>query len=169
MLWRRRSTCEADRLRASVATEREASARTNQQVTSLAELSARFQQQLDSSRANDEHISESLRQHQWTEAQIATLMSPSRRSLSSTSLPALMSPSVDSNRPIYALSGDRGTVGTPAASRGSLGRSYTFQARRLFARLRGQRVGHRSQSRRRHAHCRRLHPPQREGRASRGC
>ena len=36
-----------DRLKASVAAEREASARSNQQATSLAELSARFQQQLD--------------------------------------------------------------------------------------------------------------------------
>jgi len=47
--------------------EREASARSNQQATSLAELTARFQQQLNSSRANDERISQ---QRQWTEAQI---------------------------------------------------------------------------------------------------
>ena len=64
-----------DRLKASVAAEREASARSNQQATSLADLSARLQQQLDSSRANDERIIQSLRQHQWTEAQIATLLS----------------------------------------------------------------------------------------------
>ena len=51
-----------DRLKASVATERKASARSNQQATSLAELSARLQQQLDSSRANDERMSQSLRQ-----------------------------------------------------------------------------------------------------------
>ncbi len=51
-----------DRLKASVAAEREASARSNQQATSLAELSARLQQQRDSSRANDERISQSLRQ-----------------------------------------------------------------------------------------------------------
>jgi chromosome segregation ATPase len=57
-----------DRLKASVAAEREASARSNQQATSLAELSARLQQQHDSSRANDERISQSLRQRQWTEA-----------------------------------------------------------------------------------------------------
>jgi uncharacterized phage infection (PIP) family protein YhgE len=52
-------------------------ARSNQQATSLTELSPRFQQQLDSSRANDERISQSLRQRHWTEAQIITLMSPS--------------------------------------------------------------------------------------------
>jgi hypothetical protein len=46
-----------DRLKASVAAERKASARSNQQATSLVELSARFQQQLDSSRTNDERIS----------------------------------------------------------------------------------------------------------------
>ena len=65
-----------DRLKASVAAEREASARSNQQAMSLAELSAHLQQQLDSSRANDERISQSLRQRQWTEAQIATLNIP---------------------------------------------------------------------------------------------
>ena len=53
-----------DRLKASVAAEREASARSNQQATSLAELSARLQQQHDSSRANDERISQSLHQRQ---------------------------------------------------------------------------------------------------------
>jgi hypothetical protein len=41
-----------DRLKVSVAAEREASARSNQQATSLAELSARLQQQHDSSRAD---------------------------------------------------------------------------------------------------------------------
>jgi hypothetical protein len=60
-----------DRLKASVAA-----------ATSLAELSARLQQQQDSSRANDERISQSLRQRQWTEAQIATLLSPSQPSSS---------------------------------------------------------------------------------------
>ena len=55
----------------------------NQQATSLAELSARLQQQLDSSRANDERISQSLRQRQWIEAQIVTLMLPSQPSSSS--------------------------------------------------------------------------------------
>ncbi len=53
-----------DRLKASVAAEREASARSNQQATSLAELSARLQKQHDNSRANDERISQSLRQSQ---------------------------------------------------------------------------------------------------------
>ena len=72
-----------DRLKASVAAERKASARSNQQVTSLAELSASLQQQLDSSRANDERISQSVRQRQWTEAQIATLLFPSSPSSSS--------------------------------------------------------------------------------------
>ena len=57
-----------NRLRSSVAAERETSARPNQQALSLAELSARLQQQLDSSCANDERISQSLRQRQWTEA-----------------------------------------------------------------------------------------------------
>ena len=51
----------SDRLMASVAEEHEASARSNQQATSLADLSARLQQQHDSSRANDECISQSLR------------------------------------------------------------------------------------------------------------
>ena len=50
-----------DRLKASVAAEHKASARSNQQATSLADLSARLQQQLDSSRANDERLSQSLR------------------------------------------------------------------------------------------------------------
>jgi hypothetical protein len=45
--------------------KRETLARSNQQATNLADLSARLQQQLDSSRANDE-------------AQIATLLSLSR-------------------------------------------------------------------------------------------
>ena len=43
-----------DRLKASKAAEREASARSNQQATSLVESAARLQQQLASSRANDE-------------------------------------------------------------------------------------------------------------------
>jgi len=51
-----------DRLRESVTAEREASVRSKQQSTSLADLSARLQQQLDSSRANDERLSQSLRQ-----------------------------------------------------------------------------------------------------------
>ncbi len=63
-----------DRLKASVAAEREASTRSNQQASSLADLSARLQQQLDSSCANDERLSQSLRQRQWTEAQIASLL-----------------------------------------------------------------------------------------------
>ena len=99
-----------DRLRASIAAEREASARFNQQAMSLAELSARLQQQLESSRANDERISQSLRQRQWTEAQIATLLLPSSPSSSSaapgsnvssssTSRPALMSPGMGSTSP----------------------------------------------------------------------
>jgi len=50
-----------DRLKASVAAKHKASARSNQQATSLADLSARLQQQLDSSRANDERLSQSLR------------------------------------------------------------------------------------------------------------
>ena len=49
-----------DRLKASVALEREASVRFNQQATSLVESAARLQQQLASSRANDERIRESL-------------------------------------------------------------------------------------------------------------
>jgi hypothetical protein len=99
-----------DRLKASVAAEREASARSNQQATSLAELSARLQQQLDSSRANDERISQSLRQRQWTEAQIV-LKFPSQPSSSSatpggnvsssfTSRPALISPGMGSTSPM---------------------------------------------------------------------
>ena len=125
-----------DRLKASVAAEREASARSNQQATSLAELSARLQQQLDSSRANDERISQSLRQRQWTEAQIATLLFPSspssssavpgsNASSSSTIRPALMSPGVGSYSPMYAASGNRGAVDTPAANQGPLGRTFT--------------------------------------------
>ena len=101
-----------DRFRASVAAEREASARSNQQAMSLAELSARLQQQLDSSRANDE------RQRQWTEAQMATLLFPSspssssaapgsNASSSSTSRPALMSPGMGSTSLMYAASGNR--------------------------------------------------------------
>ena len=46
-----------DRLKASVTAERKATVCSNQQATSLTELTARFQQQLDSSRANDELIS----------------------------------------------------------------------------------------------------------------
>ena len=118
-----------DRLKASVAAEREASTRSNQQATSLAELSARLQQHLDSSRANDESISQSLRQRQWTEAQIATLMFPSQPSSSSatpggqriiivTSRPALMSPGMGSTSPMYAASSNRGAVDTPAANQG---------------------------------------------------
>ena len=45
--------------------------------------SSSLQQQLDSSRANDERIGQSLRQRQWTEAQIATLLFPSSPSSSS--------------------------------------------------------------------------------------
>ena len=91
-----------DRMWESVAAEREASVRSKQQSTSLADLSARLQQQLDSSRANDERLSQSLRQRQWTESQIASLLFPpspsslsavpgSNASSSSTSRPALMS------------------------------------------------------------------------------
>jgi hypothetical protein len=105
----------------SVAAERKASARSNQQATSLAELSARLQQQHDSSRANDERISQSLRQRQWT------LLSPSQPSSSSaapggntsssfTIPPALMSPGMGSTSPMYAASGNRGAVDTPAAN-----------------------------------------------------
>jgi hypothetical protein len=108
-----------DRLKASVAAEREASARSNQQAPSLAELSARFQQQLDSSRANDERIIEFLRQHQWSEAQIYTLMSPTRPSSSSAV------PGVGSTSPMYAASGSRDAVDTPAADHGPLGRAFT--------------------------------------------
>ena len=42
-----------DRLKASIAAEREASARSNQQAASLVESAARLQQQLASSRANE--------------------------------------------------------------------------------------------------------------------
>jgi len=45
-----------------------------------------------------------------------------------------------------AASGDRGVGGTTAANRGSLKVIHAFQARRWFARLRDQRVGHRGQS-----------------------
>ena len=99
-----------NRLKASVAAEREASARFNQQATSLVDLSVRLEQQLDSSRANDERISQSLRQRQWTEAQTATLLFP---------IQSLMSPSVGST----SSSGDRGAGGIPAANRGSLAMS----------------------------------------------
>jgi Skp family chaperone for outer membrane proteins len=116
-----------DRLKASVAAEREASARSNQQATSLAELSARSQQQLDSSRANDERNTESLRQRQWTESQIYTLLSPTYPSSSSatqggnasssfTSRPALMSPGMGSTCLMYAASGNRGAFDTPAVN-----------------------------------------------------
>ncbi len=120
-------------MKASVAAEREASARSDQQAMSLAELSARLQQQLDSSRANDERISQSLRQRQWTEAQIATLLFPSNpsslsvapggnASSSSTIRPALMSPGMGSTSPMYAASG---AVDTPVANQGPLGRTFT--------------------------------------------
>jgi len=46
-----------DRLKASVTAEHKATVCSNQQATSLTELTARLQQQLDSSRANDELIS----------------------------------------------------------------------------------------------------------------
>jgi hypothetical protein len=59
-----------DRLKASVAAERKASVHSNQQAMSLAELTVCLQQQLDSSRPNDERIIESLHQCQWTESQI---------------------------------------------------------------------------------------------------
>jgi len=102
----------------------------------LTELSARLQQQLDSSRANDERISQSLRQRQWIEAQIVTLMFPSQPSSSSaspggnasssfTSRQALMSPGMGSTSPMYAASGNRGAVDTPAANQGPLGRTFT--------------------------------------------
>jgi len=71
-----------ERLRISIASEREAEARSTQQATSFAESkarfeqqlttfaasSARFEQQLTSNRANDERIRQCLRSRHWTEA-----------------------------------------------------------------------------------------------------
>ena len=86
-----------ERLRISIASEREAEVRSTQQATSFAESkarfeqqlttfaasSARFEQQLTSNRANDERIRQCLRSRHWTEAEIHTLMSPSIPSSSS--------------------------------------------------------------------------------------
>jgi hypothetical protein len=152
-----------DRLKASVAAEREASARSNQQATSLTELSIRLQQQQDSSRANDERISQSLRQRQWAEAQIATLLPPTQPSSSSatpegnasssfTSPPAPMSPGMGSTSPMYTASGSRGAVDTPAVNLGPLGRTFTPSK---------PGDGHRGQFLRRRAHYHCLHPSQR--------
>jgi hypothetical protein len=95
-----------------------------------------LQQQLDSSRANDERIIEYLHQRQWTESQIYTLLSPTHPSSSSatrsgnasssfTSRPALMAPGMGSRSPMYAASGNRGAGDTPAANQGPLGRAFT--------------------------------------------
>jgi hypothetical protein len=83
-----------EQLRASIASERKAEARSTQQATSFAESfeqqlttfaasSARFEQQLTSNRSNDERIRQCLRSRHWTEAEIHTLMSPSSPSSSS--------------------------------------------------------------------------------------
>ena len=72
-----------ERLRVSIASEREAEARSTQQATSFAESRARFEQQLASNRTNDERIRQCLRSRHWTDAEIHTLMSPSSPSSSS--------------------------------------------------------------------------------------
>ena len=125
-----------DRLKASVAAERKASALSNQKETSLVELAARLQQQLASSRENDYRIRESLRQCRWTEAQIHSLMFPSSPSSSSavpggnasssfSSRPAAMSPGDGNTSAMYAGSYDNSAGGSLIASRGSSVRPFT--------------------------------------------
>ena len=125
-----------DRLKAFIAVECEASARSNQQAASLVESAARLQQQLASSRANDERIRESLRQCRWTEAQIHSLMSPTSSSSSSavpegnassspSSRMAPLSPGDVNTSAMYAGYYDNGAGGSPVANRGSSVRTFT--------------------------------------------
>jgi len=139
-----------DRLKASLAAERPF------QPAGDADLSARLQH----SRANDERISKSLRQRQWTEGQITTLLFPSspssssavpgsNASSSSTNRPALMSTGVGSTSPMYAAEAPTPQLQTEGHL---LGNS-------LLPSLRGHCVGYGGQSLRRRAHCRRIYPP----------
>ena len=118
-----------ERLRVSIASEREAEARSTQQTASFAESrarfeqqltafaasSARFEQQLTSNRTNDERIRQCLRSCHWTDAEIHTLMSPptpssssaapgGNASSSSSSRPAPMTPGSGDISLMYALS-----------------------------------------------------------------
>ena len=87
-LWRRRSICEDGPQLPMTASSQSPFSEVSSDWPSKISLgpamtSALFQQQLNSSRANDERISQSLRQRQWTEAQIYTLMYPFRPTSSS--------------------------------------------------------------------------------------
>jgi hypothetical protein len=135
-----------ERLRVSIASEREAEARSTQQATSFAESRARFEQQLAtcaassarleqqlaSNRTNDERIRQCLRSRHWTDAEIHTLMSPSSPS-SSSAAPGGNASSSSSNRPapmtpgsgdissMYALSHVGGAGDSSSATRGPMG------------------------------------------------
>ena len=159
-----------ERLRISIASEREAEARSTQQATSFAESkarfeqqlttfaasSARFEQQLTSNRANDERIRQCLRSRHWTEAEIHTLMSPSIpssssavRSSSPNCHPVPMTPSM------YALSHGG------SATRGPTGNT----ASKLFIPSKpgdGRSVGFHPASCQRHASSGPWSPPKRE-------
>ena len=87
-----------DRLKASIASEREALARSSQQATSFASTEARYQQQLASLKAHDVRIRETLRSLRWPEANIHTLMSPSS-ALSSSAAPGSNASTSSSHRP----------------------------------------------------------------------
>ena len=115
-----------DRLKASIASEREALARSSQQATSFASSTARYQQQLAAANAHDVRIRETLRSLRWPEANIHFLMSPTSSSSSSavpggnaspssSHRPTSPPPGVGYTDPMYASSNSGGST-TPQSS-----------------------------------------------------
>jgi hypothetical protein len=107
-----------DRLKASVAAECETSARSNQQATSSLSCQLAYNSSLT---ALVPTMSASASPY----ASVSPSLLHRRLRRGATHHQALMFPGMGSTSPMYAASGNRGAVDTPAANQGPLGRTFT--------------------------------------------